>query len=686
MILGTVAVVLAIVLATFVDEYAEDAAASGALLAGGLDGIDDSIQSLSKTSDDHAIEVWPGEALQLLKADTVRLRDKIRAPGSVTVERAAVQLEALRQEAERIRGVVRDLSVEGRPRKASPDANGGSATHSAGDTGTVGLVPAESTTSDASPADSLATVGGRSASGGSELGASKPADSVARDAGRGERSLELSAEDLTHLRARRATLRSIVQEFQGLVDVNEDARLDGLDSYAVPWFRRTLAKTWMAWAVGFVVAVMVAGCLLVPLRLAWQEDDAKKETVDRLRARARKVEFLSIVVFGLAVAALIVGAVAFVQVGTLVVQDVASAAKVENKQRVARQAEAEPVRDPDRGPRLQLTLARYRELLSEERKTRSELRARRARLPEDLSTRDAKLMATFEARAAQDTDFARDLAAWRKLDERLRSAEQRWSNSPSGSQKETNADRDRQATLRKLERLLTPENPVAQAYATIKEERDKLGSAISTSERRVDALSRQAAQIEEDKIDYDVAKLIGSELPDKAERPGDGADTGAKSIAVSPVGPLPESNRDDGANSQTATKPEESDGSGAAPEPVKAPAPLEEKSPFESFDVQLLLTRAGVSIFTLFLVQMLLSLQRYTTRLASFYNGRADALELLSVVGQGSPLDRMSAADRKELLARLSPMAVDYAKASSPNKDVVELAKAMAAGKGGGKG
>jgi hypothetical protein len=41
-------------------------------------------------------------------------------------------------------------------------------------------------------------------------------------------------------------------------------------------------------------------------------------------------------------------------------------------------------------------------------------------------------------------------------------------------------------------------------------------------------------------------------------------------------------------------------------------------------------TRAGAVLILMFLVQILVTLYRYNVRLANFYDGRADALELMS--------------------------------------------------------
>jgi uncharacterized protein (DUF2267 family) len=80
-------------------------------------------------------------------------------------------------------------------------------------------------------------------------------------------------------------------------------------------------------------------------------------------------------------------------------------------------------------------------------------------------------------------------------------------------------------------------------------------------------------------------------------------------------------------------------------------------------------TRVMAVILTIFLVQLLIGLYRYNTRMAAYYDGRADALEL----SQGA---------KKEMLEILVPLlsaeTIDFGKGpSSPIERAVEVTKAV---------
>jgi len=78
-------------------------------------------------------------------------------------------------------------------------------------------------------------------------------------------------------------------------------------------------------------------------------------------------------------------------------------------------------------------------------------------------------------------------------------------------------------------------------------------------------------------------------------------------------------------------------------------------------------TKIGSVMILLFLVQILVTLYRYNTRLSAYYDARADALELVS--GQ-------SIADLEQIIKALSPEGIDFGKTpSSPAEQAVELAK-----------
>ena len=90
--------------------------------------------------------------------------------------------------------------------------------------------------------------------------------------------------------------------------------------------------------------------------------------------------------------------------------------------------------------------------------------------------------------------------------------------------------------------------------------------------------------------------------------------------------------------------------------------------------VSTLSTRIGAMLLIIFLVQILVNLYRYSTRLASFYEGRADALEIAP-----SP----SAAGFTELIHAISPDNLDFGKTpASPAEHAVTLAREVLARQG----
>lgn len=86
-------------------------------------------------------------------------------------------------------------------------------------------------------------------------------------------------------------------------------------------------------------------------------------------------------------------------------------------------------------------------------------------------------------------------------------------------------------------------------------------------------------------------------------------------------------------------------------------------------------TRVGVAIIVFFLVQILVTVFRYCLRLAAFYDGRADALELVQPGTDGNLL--------VALIPLLSPDALDFGKSPrSPLEHVADLVKAGRSGAG----
>jgi len=78
-------------------------------------------------------------------------------------------------------------------------------------------------------------------------------------------------------------------------------------------------------------------------------------------------------------------------------------------------------------------------------------------------------------------------------------------------------------------------------------------------------------------------------------------------------------------------------------------------------------TRIGTIVLLLFLVQILVPLYRYNTKLASYYDARADALTLI---------DLSNDTDLEKLTSIISPDTLDFSKPpASPTQQAIELAK-----------
>ena len=98
-----------------------------------------------------------------------------------------------------------------------------------------------------------------------------------------------------------------------------------------------------------------------------------------------------------------------------------------------------------------------------------------------------------------------------------------------------------------------------------------------------------------------------------------------------------------------------------------------ENSSILRFLLQTNALRAGIILLILFLVQILVSLSRYDTRLAAFYDARADAL-LLTDPGS-LPQRTLNVDEIDKLMAALSPDALDFGRAP---RTVTEQAGQMA--------
>jgi hypothetical protein len=90
-----------------------------------------------------------------------------------------------------------------------------------------------------------------------------------------------------------------------------------------------------------------------------------------------------------------------------------------------------------------------------------------------------------------------------------------------------------------------------------------------------------------------------------------------------------------------------------------------------SFLISTVTTRVGIVVLLLFLVQILVPLYRYNTKLAGFYDARADALELVDN-------DNSDGLDR--LVTILSPDTLDFGKApATPTQQALDAAKEVIA-------
>jgi hypothetical protein len=83
--------------------------------------------------------------------------------------------------------------------------------------------------------------------------------------------------------------------------------------------------------------------------------------------------------------------------------------------------------------------------------------------------------------------------------------------------------------------------------------------------------------------------------------------------------------------------------------------------------ISIISTRIGTVLLLIFLVQILVSLYRYTMKLSAFYNARADALDLLRYY---------ALTDLENISRFLAADFVDFGKLpASPSQNAVELAK-----------
>lgn len=89
-------------------------------------------------------------------------------------------------------------------------------------------------------------------------------------------------------------------------------------------------------------------------------------------------------------------------------------------------------------------------------------------------------------------------------------------------------------------------------------------------------------------------------------------------------------------------------------------------------------TRIGTIILLLFLVQILVPLYKYNVRLSSYYDARADAIELFSLNIKEVQDDKRI----EDLMFALTPRDIDFSPSpQSPSEQVIELAKEILSSK-----
>ena len=90
--------------------------------------------------------------------------------------------------------------------------------------------------------------------------------------------------------------------------------------------------------------------------------------------------------------------------------------------------------------------------------------------------------------------------------------------------------------------------------------------------------------------------------------------------------------------------------------------------------------RAGVIVLILFLVQILVHLSRYNTRLAAYYNARADVLLLIG--NRRWDFVALTVAEVRELMDAFSPDTLDFGKSPATTMDrIANLARDVSRGR-----
>ena len=96
-------------------------------------------------------------------------------------------------------------------------------------------------------------------------------------------------------------------------------------------------------------------------------------------------------------------------------------------------------------------------------------------------------------------------------------------------------------------------------------------------------------------------------------------------------------------------------------------ASLENDSKSLEFWIASLSTRVGAVLLLIFLVQILVTMYRYQVRLASYYDARADALDIAGKSNVNTLI---------QIIAALSPEGIEFGKVpKSPGENAVDLAR-----------
>ena len=461
----------------------------------------------------------------------------------------------------------------------------------------------------------------------------------------------------------------------------------------------TLRSGAVRWSFAGLVVVFTLGFLTRAASLAWAETDCSGDTVARLRVRASRLEHLSIIILGATIVALVGGGALVVKVGEFVavenVEAVAVGKASESKERVTR---ASVVAD-------QLTRIRDSKAAAErqlEAATNS-LDAIDERL-EGAGRPEWRRAALLQRGVAQST-----VTELERLEAVRREAAERWREADFDTPEETTAEKDIASAEEAIRRLWDRHPELEPALQDLQKQAERERAPLLTQRRQAHQRIRVLDDLEQRVQAQAIASGLGLELLPALADAAPAPETSSRllpgtSIAPSTRGPTASSvPKVDGASDDRDAKPatggrakpgettggdmrrskrSTDDEDAAEDDPGdrgvgqargrRVRRPRENGDDTESFlsnyTMQVSLARVGIVVFTLFLVQMLLNLQRYITQLAGFYLGRADALELLESGGEAGAFRRKPIGDNdfgeeRQLLAAMSPSAIEYGRA-----------------------